>query len=175
MSQAIALLEFATQREDHALEDILAHLDETLRHLFSQRDFLTLCLLEWDDQGHYRMARAGHPSALLVSGSSPGEIREVCPQGRGLGLRPQGSADWGVAEGVLQHREWLVLYSDGLTEAMNKQGEIYGEGRMKGLIQRLWGTGSGRAACEALFRDVAHFETQNRDDRTLLILAREPA
>jgi len=175
MSQAIALLEFATQREDHSLEDILAQLDEALRHLFGQRDFLTLSLVEWDEEGHYRLARAGHPPALLVSGTSPGEAREIIPQGRGLGLRPRGCADWAVIEGVLQPREWLVLYSDGLTEAMNKHGELYGFGRLTGLLQRLWGTGSGRAACEALFRDVSHFEAQNRDDRTLLILAREAA
>ena len=58
---------------------------------------------------------------------------------------------------------------------MNRHGELYGERRMKGLLQKLWGAGSPRAACEALYRDVAGFEAQNRDDRTLFILAREPA
>jgi serine phosphatase RsbU (regulator of sigma subunit) len=67
------------------------------------------------------------------------------------------------------------MYSDGLTEAMSKRGELYGLQRLKDQLQRLWGTGSVRAACEAVFQDVTAFETQNRDDRTLFILSRDPA
>ncbi|MBI4912118.1 MAG: SpoIIE family protein phosphatase [Acidobacteria bacterium] len=175
MSQAIALLEFAMQHADHRLEDILVNLDQTLRNLLGVKDFLTLTLLEWDGAGRFRLARAGHPPALLIRGGQEGDTRELCPHGRGLGLRPQGINDWEVVEGTLDSRQWLVLYSDGLTEAMNKKGELYGAGRVASLLQRVWGTGSVRAASEALFRDVASFEAQNRDDRTLLILARDPA
>ncbi len=173
MSQSIALLEFSSEREDQDLETILPSLDHTLRTLMSQRDFLTLCLLEWDEDGNYRLARAGHPPALLLKGSQPHEILELNPHGRGLGLRPAGPGDWEVLEGELAPKEWLVLYSDGLTEAMNSHGEQYGVERLRTQLQRFWGTGSQRAACEAVFQDVAKFETQNRDDRTLLILGRD--
>jgi serine phosphatase RsbU (regulator of sigma subunit) len=173
MSQSIALLEFSTEREDQSLEAILPSLDHTLRTLMSQRDFLTLCLLEWDEDGHYRLARAGHPPALLVKGSQPHETLELNPHGRGLGLRPAGPGDWQIHEGQLSPKEWLVLYSDGLTEAMDHKGEQYGLERFRAQLQRLWGIGSLRAACEAVFQDVAKFETQNRDDRTLLILGRD--
>ncbi|MBL0313418.1 MAG: SpoIIE family protein phosphatase [Holophagaceae bacterium] len=173
MSQSIALLEFSTEREDQTLETILPSLDHTLRTLMSQRDFLTLCLLEWDEDGNYRLARAGHPPALLVKGSQPHEICELNPHGRGLGLRPAGPGDWQIQEGQLSPKEWMVLYSDGLTEAMNSKSEQYGLSRFCAQLQRLWGTGSLRAACEAVFQDVAKFETQNRDDRTLLILGRD--
>lgn len=175
MSQATALLEFATQRQDRPLEEILHCLDEALRNLMGSRDFLTLALLEWDERGRYRLARAGHPPAVLVQGAKPGEARALSPHGRGLGLRPAGPRDWEIADGQLGPREWLVLHSDGLTEAMGRNGELYGLDRFLGQIQRFWGTGSARAACEALFRDVSGFEAQNRDDRTLLILAREAA
>jgi serine phosphatase RsbU (regulator of sigma subunit) len=175
MSQAMALLEFATQRQDRPLEEILHCLDEALRNLMGSRDFLTLALLEWDERGRYRLARAGHPPAVLVQGARPGEARSLSPHGRGLGLRPAGPCDWEIADGELGPREWLVLHSDGLTEAMARNGELYGLDRFLGQLQRFWGTGSARAACEALFRDVSGFEAQNRDDRTLLILAREAA
>ncbi len=173
MSQSIALLEFATEREDQSLETILPSLDQALRTLMSQRDFLTLCLLQWDEDGHYRLARAGHPPALLLKGSQVSDASELNPHGRGLGLRPAGPDDWQIQEGQLAPRDWLVLYSDGLTEAMNGRGEQYGLDRFRAQLQRLWGTGSLRAACEAVFQDVAKFETRNRDDRTLLILGRD--
>lgn len=173
MAQATALLEHATQREDQPLEAILQGMDHTLRQLLGQRGFLTLALLEWDDQGRYRLARAGHPGALLLEGLTEDCSRELAPRGRGLGLRPAAPGDWEVVEGVLPPKGWLVLYSDGLSEAMSQKGELYGVQRLCAQLRRLWGIGSPRAACEAVFRDVAAFDTQNLDDRTLFILGRE--
>lgn len=173
MAQATALLEQAAQREDQSLEQMLCSLDQTLRQLLGHRGFLTLILLEWDDAGNYRLARAGHPGALMLQGLTEQGTSEVIPHGRGLGLRPAGPGDWQVIEGVLPPKGWMVLYSDGLSEAMNREGELYGLGRLDAQLRRLWGTGSPRAACEAVFQDVASFDTQNRDDRTLFILGRE--
>ncbi|HEY3271865.1 MAG TPA: SpoIIE family protein phosphatase [Geothrix sp.] len=173
MAQATALLEQAAQREDQSLEEMLGCLDHTLRQLLGQRGFLTLVLLEWDEQGHYRLARAGHPGALMLQGVAEDCSTEMVPHGRGLGLRPAGPGDWEVVEGILPPKGWMVLYSDGLSEAMNREGELYGVARLCNQLRRLWGTGSPRAACEAVFRDVAAFDTQNRDDRTLFILGRE--
>lgn len=173
MAQATALLEQAAQREDQSLEQMLCSLDQTLRQLLGHRGFLTLILLEWDDAGNYRLARAGHPGALMLQGHTEQGSSEVIPHGRGLGLRPAGPGDWQVVEGVLPPKGWMVLYSDGLSEAMNREGELYGLGRLDAQLRRLWGTGSPRAACEAVFNDVATFDTQNRDDRTLFILGRE--
>jgi len=173
MAQATALLEQAAQREDQGLEEILGSLDQTLRQLLGQRGFLTLILLEWDDAGNYRLARAGHPGALVMQGLAEDATREMIPHGRGLGLRPAGPGDWRVIEGILPPKGWMVLYSDGLSEAMNQAGELYGLDRLSAQLRRLWGTGSPRAACESVFNDVAAFDTQNRDDRTLFILGRE--
>jgi sigma-B regulation protein RsbU (phosphoserine phosphatase) len=173
MAQATALLEQAAQREDQSLEQMLCSLDQTLRQLLGHRGFLTLILLEWDDAGNYRLARAGHPGALMLQGLTEQGSSEVIPHGRGLGLRPAGPGDWQVIEGILPPKGWMVLYSDGLSEAMNHEGELYGLGRLDAQLRRLWGTGSPRAACEAVFNDVATFDTQNRDDRTLFILGRE--
>ncbi len=173
MAQATALLEHAVQREDQRLEEILCSLDQTLRQLLGRQGFLTLILLEWDAAGNYRLARAGHPGALVLQGLTEEGTLEMVPHGRGLGLRPSGPSDWQVVEGVLPPKSWMVLYSDGLSEAMNREGDLYGLERLSAQLRRLWGTGSPRAACEAVFRDVAAFDTQNRDDRTLFILGRE--
>ncbi|BDU77642.1 SpoIIE family protein phosphatase [Mesoterricola sediminis] len=175
MSQAMALLKMAAHQEGMSFEEILPTLDRTLRSLMGPRDFLTLSLLEWDRDGRYRTARAGHPPPLLVSGAQACDAREMEIPGRGLGLRPWRDGNWVVQEGVLESRQWLVMYSDGLTEAMNRQGELYGVRRLRDQVQRIWGTGSVRAACEAVFHDVTAFDAQNRDDRTLFILSRESA
>ena len=173
MSQATALLTFATQQEDLGFDQILPTLDKTLRSLLGRRDFLTLSLLEWDASGHFRVARAGHPPILLVAGAGAGEALELPSRGRGLGLRPASQGNWQVVEGLLHPGQWLVMYSDGLTEAMNKDGEVYGLSRLTARLQGLWRTGSASAACATVFHDVAAYEAQNRDDRTLFILSRD--
>jgi len=76
MSQATALLSFAAQQEDLAFDQILPSLDKAFAKLLGPKDFLTLSLLEWDEAGHYRAARAGHPPLLLVAGAAPVEARE---------------------------------------------------------------------------------------------------
>ncbi len=175
MSQATALLKFATQDETLDFDKILPALDQTMRNLMGSRDFLTLILLEWDETGSYRLARAGHPPALLVRGPRREDTEELMAIGRGLGLRPASDSAWQIHAGVLQPGEWLVMYSDGLTEAMSQSGELYGLGRLQDQLLRMRATGSARAACEAIYRDVASFECQNRDDRTLFILGRDPS
>nr|WP_320133366.1 SpoIIE family protein phosphatase [uncultured Holophaga sp.] len=179
MSQAIALLRFATRHQDCLpLQQLMPELDSTLRGLLGPSDFLTLTVLEWDAQGGFRLVRAGHPAALLLRGGDG--IEPLMPQGRGLGLRPAGEADWGILEGRLQPGDWIVLYSDGITETMGAGNALYGPERLAARVMHLKGTGSPRAACEAIFSDLAAFEAQggppqNRDDRTLFILGREVA
>lgn len=172
MSQATALLKFAAQ-QGLDFDHLLPALDRTMRNLMGAKDFLTLCLLEWDEEGNYSIARAGHPTPFIVRGSKEGDVVELASKGRGLGLRPAASGTWEVLRGQLTSREWLVMYSDGLTEAMARNGELYGIERLERQLQHLWPTGSVRAASESVFRDVASFEARNRDDRTLFILGRD--
>jgi serine phosphatase RsbU (regulator of sigma subunit) len=172
MSQATALLEFAARQEGMDFSHLLHALDQTMRNLMRSRDFLTLCLLEWDSGGHYRIARAGHPAPLLIQGADPGDALEILSEGRGLGLRPCMSGTWQIREGDLRPGEWLVMYSDGLTEAVNQEGTMLGLGRFMAMLQAHWCQGSVHAACEAVFQEVSAFETQDRDDRTLFILGR---
>jgi len=172
MSQATALLKFAAQ-QGLDFEHLLPALDQTMRNLMSCRDFLTLCLIEWDEEGNYNLARAGHPAPFLVRGPRDEDFQELQTQGRGLGLRPACPGVWEIRKGQLKSKEWIVIYSDGLTEAMGRRGDLYGIERFRHQIQRLWTMGSVRAACEAVYQDVAAFEVQNRDDRTLFILGRD--
>ena len=172
MSQATALLEFAARQEGMDFGHLLQALDQTLRNLMRPSDFLTLCLLEWDEEGRFRVARAGHPAPLLIQGPLPGDIQEIAPRGRGLGLRPSSPGTWQIHAGELPPGGWLVMYSDGLTEAANLDGTLVGVDHLKGLIQEHWEAGDVHAACEAVFQEAEMLESRDRDDRTLFILGR---
>ena len=173
MSQSVALIEHASQDPDAPMEKILAGMDKALRNLMSNKDFLTLSIIEWSEDGHYKVVRAGHPPPILLSGSKPEEPIFISPAGLALGLLPASPAKWQVYEGVLQPGDWIAMYSDGITEAMDISGNLYGQGRLADQLKRFWRTGSVRAACEAVFQSVTAFEALNRDDMTLFIMAKD--
>jgi serine phosphatase RsbU (regulator of sigma subunit) len=175
MSQATALLEFAARQEAMDFGRLLNALDQTLRNLMRPKDFLTLCLLEWDTTGHFRLARGGHPAPLLIWGDRPEDAIELNAKGRGLGMRPSAPGSWQIHEGQLDPGNWIVMYSDGLTEAVNRQGEMFGLGRFRERLQAHWAEGAVQAACEAVFQEAISFDAQDRDDRTLFILGRQKA
>jgi sigma-B regulation protein RsbU (phosphoserine phosphatase) len=172
MSQSMALLKFATREADTPLEKILAGMDLTLRNLMSPKDFLTLCIIEWHEDGRFKVVRAGHLPPIHLSKASPDAPIQLMPPGLALGILPTCPPSWQVYEGRLQPGDWIAMYSDGITEAMNQNRNLYGIERLTEQLTRFWGTGSPRAACEAIFQQVSDFEVQNKDDRTLFILAR---
>ena len=173
MSQSMALLKFATQDADEPLEKILVEMDLVLRNLMSAKDFLTLSIIEWNENGQFKIVRAGHPPPILLTRATPNMPIPIMPLGLALGMLPACPRMWQVYEGTLQHGDWITMYSDGIIEAMDDKGNLYGIDSLANQLEKFWGTGSPRAACEAIFSHVGTFETQNRDDRTLFILARD--
>jgi len=173
MSQSVALLEHASQDPDAPLENMLASMDKSLRHLMSNKDFLTLSMIEWSEDGQFKVVRAGHPPPILLASSKPDAPIFVSPAGLALGILPASKAQWQVFEGTLQPGDWIAMYSDGITEAMDSGSNLYGAGRLADQLKKFWHTGSARAACEAIFQNVTTFEALNRDDMTLFIMARE--
>ncbi|HEX4879885.1 MAG TPA: response regulator [Limnobacter sp.] len=76
--------------------------------------------------GHVSLCQAGHPAPLLLTGHD-----DVCVLGQGgypVGLFDVD--DFEDIELTLGPQDALVLYSDGVTEVMNAQGEIFGEDRL---------------------------------------------
>lgn len=86
---------------------------------------------------HFRFVSAGHNSTLVYN-SRTKELSEYNPKGIALGL------DKGmIFDTVLQDQDiplssghMLLQYTDGITEAMNKHQEEFGEERLKEAIQK---------------------------------------
>ena len=122
------------------------------------------------ETGEFTYASGGHDAPLLVhsDGSS-----ELLPLTGGIALGIVSDLAYGQNSVVLDHGETLVLYTDGVTEAMNGEGEQFG-------IERLRKVFTGRAPKDA--NEAAHkvFEAVNTfadgaaqsDDITCLTLRR---
>ena len=118
--------------------------------------------------GRWICCTAGHnPAALLRADSS--EVEWLRTKGLGLGLKR--SARFEQLERTLASGDLLLLFTDGLTEAVNPSGDEFGEGR---LVEALVRHRRLPAALlrDALVSDVDAFaaEAPQHDDMTLIVV-----
>lgn len=95
-------------------------------------------------------ANAGHDMPYLRR--AVGRVEELRARGMPLGLLPGMSYE--EKEVVLQPGDTLLLYSDGLVEAHNPEGEMLGFQRVRGLIEQHSG---GAALIPHLLAQLAAF------------------
>jgi sigma-B regulation protein RsbU (phosphoserine phosphatase) len=83
-----------------------------------------------DVDGHLEFINAGHPSPILVRKDV---AEEAFTEGSfPVGLVPE--AEFTTASLQLQPEDTLVLFSDGVTEAMDPEEELYGVARLRGVL-----------------------------------------
>src|SRR5262249_11257448 len=138
--------------------------------LFSQtspeRAYATLVYAEYDDDSRrLRHASCGHPPALLLR--KGGDAERLGSTAAAIGL----FAEWDCAteERTLRPGDVLALYSDGVTEAFDENGDEWGEGgRLAelGRTRHLPAERSLGAVLDALRRFSPR---EQRDDVTLIV------
>jgi phosphoserine phosphatase RsbU/P len=153
------------------LPQLAGHASELLYAATSSEKYVTAALAEVvPDTGDLRFVGAGHLDNVIVRGN--GEITLLASTGAPLGLM---SPDLPFTEtrDVLNPGDTLVLYSDGLTDAQNPDGEEFGEARLQGLLRSLAGQ-SASAIVDRVLAAVEAFvdSTPQFDDMTILVLRR---
>lgn len=119
--------------------------------------------------GLLRYTNAGHNPPLVVR--ADGGVEELKPTGVPLGLLP--AAPYRAGEVVLAPGDLLVLYTDGLVEASDRDGEEYGLERMKEVCRRHRDQRCAALAA-ALEQDLDAFTrgVPYADDRTIVLARR---
>jgi len=94
--------------------------------------FTTAFLAEFDpDSRTLTYINAGHNAPILRRGS--GAIERLTSGGLPLGMWADKSYEEGQL--ILQPGDWLVIFTDGVVEAVNSRDEEYGEQRMLNVLQ----------------------------------------
>jgi predicted ester cyclase len=113
-------------------------------------------------------ANAGHDLPYLWHGGDCEELRA-----RGMPLRLMPGMSYEQKEIVLEPRDSVLLYSDGLVEAHDPEGEMFGFPRLRELVAEH--AAEERALEEALLEELYSFVGEGweqEDDITLLTLRR---
>jgi serine phosphatase RsbU (regulator of sigma subunit)/DNA-binding LacI/PurR family transcriptional regulator/putative methionine-R-sulfoxide reductase with GAF domain len=130
---------------------------------------MTLALLDYH-MGQMRVS-GQHEQVIVVREGGQVELKDTLELGCPLGVVT------GVAEFVhetsidLQPGDGVVLYSDGITEAENEDGEFYGLERLCRVVKEHWG-GTAEETKDAVIADVHAFigEQTVYDDITLVVV-----
>lgn len=157
---------------------LLIEVNRILSHTLDGRSFISMTyavmnLLE----GTLVYARAGHTPLIHVTGHHDDRIaRRLIPDGIVVGLQHDDAiekfeAHLSECTLILQSGDVLVLFTDGLTEAMNGELDLFGESRLLALLEQHGHEGM-EALRERILSAVAQFRgaAVQHDDMTMILI-----
>jgi serine phosphatase RsbU (regulator of sigma subunit) len=155
--------------------ELLARLNRQMFEELSSVDmFITVQVVLVDTgKSSLTVASAGH-CPLLVS-TTAGDILSIAPEGLPLGILPK--VEFEEQTVPLENVSFLMLHTDGLTEAQDPSGEFYGEGRLLKSVATMNAT--QRTASElskTIMDEIGEFQVTSMgcDDQAVLVLTRQP-
>jgi serine phosphatase RsbU (regulator of sigma subunit) len=170
MSTTCGMLQLAAQALDSSSpSEVLARVNETLLARIPLNMFVTCfyCILD-PESASLSYANAGHDLPYLRRVG--GDAEELRARGMPLGLMPGMSYE--QKEIVLGAGEAALFYSDGLVEAHDQRGEMFGFPRLRALVAE---HGEDRSLGDFLMEELYSFVGEGweqEDDITLLTLRR---
>jgi len=152
---------------------LLCEANRILAANMDARSFVTMTYAVVDTAARrMRYARAGH-NPLIHFQARTGLTRVLTPAGLGLGLDAGDRFDKILQEDEvpLDAGDFFLFFTDGLSEAMNPGAELFGEGRLRRILEESGSLGSEELK-ERILEEVRRFvgEADPHDDMTLVVL-----
>ena len=155
---------------------LLLEVNRIISENLDTRSFITMTYAVLDlSAGTMTFARAGHTPLLYLraDGTRP---QVLVPDGLVVGLRVPGAtekfADLLKEQRVELHKgDVIVLYTDGITEAMNQNSDLFGEARLGGIVAE-HGHLDAADLRERILREIEAFVggADQHDDMTMILI-----
>lgn len=165
-----AMAQGALQVQFHSalpLTSVITSINKLLVQRSASNKFITLFCGELDAHGHFTYINAGHNPPILVR--NDGSIETLTTRSVVLGAFD--FAAYHPLQTRLNPGDVVVMYTDGVTEAVNAANEMYGEERLTALVLEQAGL-SAEGIKSMILEDVIRF-TQGLpqgDDITMIVL-----
>lgn len=150
----------------------ISRINKLVHRTFPDEQFVTLFYAELanDTKGLLLYANAGHNSPILLHANC-NEVEYLEPTGQMIGPFPNES--YRTESTHLRKGDVLLLYTDGVSEAVNQEGELFGEKRLTDILcdhqER-----SAKEITQAILEEVEKFDakSEHSDDKTIVIIKR---
>jgi phosphoserine phosphatase RsbU/P len=150
------------------LVDLIEHASRVFCESTLPTHFATLVCGRADDSGGIEICNAGHPPPLFLSGTGVVEIGST-----GLPIGAFCDAEFATSRIRVEPGQSLLLYTDGLSEARDGAGRMYGGDRIHDFALTQRGR-EPRDVIESCLKDLTAFRTgvAAADDLTIMVLRR---
>jgi sigma-B regulation protein RsbU (phosphoserine phosphatase) len=130
----------------------------------TQDQFVTAAYIHLDARSRtFRYSAAGHPAMLLLR---HGEVTEIVENG--LILAAFDHATYAETTRPLEPGDRFLLYTDGVTEAANSQGDAFGQDELSSRLRQTSAL-TPAAAADQIVSAVQQWSASQDDDLTVLI------
>ena len=162
---------------------LLLQVNRIISENLDTRSFITMTYAVLDlGKGIMTFARAGHtPLIYLAGGPMRHDAQVLIPNGLVVGLRIDGAAEKFAElleeeQVILSTGDVIVMYTDGITEAMNQSSDLFGEARLSRIIEEHGHLESGELR-ERILREIEAFVggADQHDDMTMILIKVERA
>jgi sigma-B regulation protein RsbU (phosphoserine phosphatase) len=171
MASLRASLRGQTMQGSENLAQVVSNVNALLFDSSADNRYATFFFGEYDPAGRkIYYVNAGHNPPVLLRKTSAGFERHVLGGG-GPVVGLLASAQYEQCELQMQSGDLLLLYTDGISEAMNPLDEEWGEECMVAETERLWPL-SAQEVLNGLVNAADHFAAgaEQHDDMTLMVM-----
>ncbi len=170
MAVSKALCKSAALRRGRRIDELLREASTEIARENPESLFVTVFAGVLDVvSGRLEYCNAGHEPPFVLA--TNGEIARL-EEGGGPPLCVLDGFSYVAAEHRMGRRGIVCVVSDGVTEAMNPAGELYGAARLRDALERAQSAENPAALVNAIRADIARFVggAEAADDLTLLVL-----
>ncbi|MEA4862426.1 MAG: SpoIIE family protein phosphatase [Victivallaceae bacterium] len=164
---------FIRSAADHFtnLEDFLREINRNLYRDTDEERYVTLgCCLLNRRNGIVEYARAGHTDLFLYALN---HMRTFYPDGAGLGVLPNEFAAFDTISFELRRGSTMMMFSDGLSEALNEDNEEFGVERLKQVFaDSCHDRDTLEMTVNRVLEAVRRFSSDQADDQTMILVRR---
>lgn len=156
---------------DHSLTKTIELVNRSIYRDTPLTKFITLFCGELDTESHtFSYVNAGHTDGFHIDYKNE-EIHHLNDGGVMLGIMKDSEFEHGTV--TLEPGQQIIIYSDGINEAQNAEGQLFGEGPFKKWLLDHPDL-TPEETIEQLIKDVEEFRESDEpsDDITLIVIKR---
>ena len=150
---------------------MLAALNDQLQERKLDSQYVTMLMAVWDDSNQtLQIANAGSVQPVFVTNTPTGpDVRTIQAEGFPLGLFP--NAEYEEFTLSTQPGDIIVFFSDGIVDAVNAEGEMFGDERLHAVL-KCECHDSAQATVDGIIDAVTSFQSgaEHFDDETVVVL-----